>query len=343
MPLKKILVILPEPWYIANSFDYIARYLSSEYYFDLAPIPWPQYRDFKDHYPEKYDTCNTFCKNPDDYDLLLSISPGSPGFVDGDDMVKYKDKLSMVVWEPQEPIWVDPLLVAASTPRVERAMAEGHRPYQSVRLGVDTRLFKPYPMIREDNFLHVGFVGKAHSPRRFFKQIVMPLARIKGIRLMVYAQKELPLKEIKYCGGKAFLDRIAGGNKGWPGLPNIYNQLDVLVRVDFDLGYAVNVMQAAACGVPSISTDGGIEHLFPGIIVKAGKIGNVEARQWYYDNVKEVAKKFKEAIVWMRDHPKERKKMGREARKEIEKNWTWKEVMPGWRKFFKRALEYAEK
>jgi len=102
-------------------------------------------------------------------------------------------------------------------------------------------------------------------------------------------------------------------------------------------------MQAAACGVPSISTDGGIERLIPGVVIGADDGGNVATRQWYYDNVKKVAEGFKQAVIWMRDHPKKRKEMGRKAREEIEKNWTWEKVLPNWRKFFKRALEYAEK
>jgi glycosyltransferase involved in cell wall biosynthesis len=134
--------------------------------------------------------------------------------------------------------------------------------------------------------------------------------------------------------------------KEWVTLPNIYNRFDVVLRVDHDPGYSFPVEEAQACGVPVIATSGGIDHLFTqaggGILIEAPKeyidlYGG--GREYYINNQEEIGIKTREAIIWMRDHPKERKKMGEAGREEILKNWTWKKQIPKWRKFIREGYE----
>jgi glycosyltransferase involved in cell wall biosynthesis len=120
------------------------------------------------------------------------------------------------------------------------------------------------------------------------------------------------------------------------------------MRTDQDPGISFPVLEAAACGVPCIATNGGIDHLFTeaggGILIEADEVNSYgEGRSWYIDHVDEVGKRFRNAIIWMRDHPEERKEMGRKAREEVMRNWTWEKLIPAWREFFREGIQNVRK
>lgn len=326
---KKILIIPPHKWYMEAQAEYIVRYLSDEFIFDIAQLPYPPYSNYKDRFPAE----SPFFRNPDDYDLIWPLLP-THWQLDHDE---YRHKIATVFYSPNEGDFTNIATVGATNPYIEKAFQESGQSYYSLRFGVDTNLFKPYPMVREDNLFHVGMVGTLGNSRRMIQYLAPVLKAIPGVKLMLWLNMSpRSEKELKEVGGD--LNLIMGGDKWWPGLPNIYNQLDVLIRCDQDPGYSFPVLEAAACGVPVIATDCGIDHL----ITKAG--GGIlipGTRQQHMEQPEITVEAVRKAVLELMNNPKETKKMGIKARKEIEKNWTWDKFIPNWRKFFQKGIANA--
>jgi glycosyltransferase involved in cell wall biosynthesis len=340
--MKKILFLLPHRWYIENYIEYVIRYLGGFYSIDMA-LPKEDYHKlalsnydtlFIDNPAQHFDYY--FLKDPDKYDLIVSLL-STHIHIDGE---KYKHKMAKIVYEPAEGRFEQSIMVGATSPEVEKYMARISHPYVPIRFGIDTELFKPYSVVRENSLLQVGFVGKPHNPRRMFKDIVMPLLDINGVEFKFYLQGILNRNDIEYCGGKAFMDRIVSGEQQWTGMPNIYNNIDVLIRMDADNAISFPVLEAAACGVPSITMDAGIDSLITevggGILIKADE---EDKRSWYYSHPKELVEKYRKAIISLRDDRGTLKLMGENARHEIISNWDWESVMPSWEEFINKSLD----
>jgi len=258
--MKKILIIpsspLPDrPWYMASHYEYLIRYLSDEFFIEYGTVPYEPWDNYRQRYPET----TPFMRNPNDYDLLIPDISTHWGVQNNPENGK---KVAVVLYEPGEGAWHNAKIIGTTTPRVEEIEYPGKKT-MSVRFGIDTDMFKPYPMIREDNLLHVGIVGSHANPRHMWQHL-QPLWNIPGIRLMYFPinwiNKGGGEELIERLGGQGFLDRVVTGDKTGAGIPNIYNQLDVLLRIDCHYGYSFPTLEAAACGVPVIVTDQGIDH-----------------------------------------------------------------------------------
>lgn len=335
--MKKILFLrhkpLPEAWYVDNHIEYIIRYLGNKYLFDLSLADTT---DFAGNFPIGYQP--NFYKNPNGYDLIV---PTFTSITHLEEQEKYYYKMAGIVWEPGEVEDIKGICYASTNRVTDRYLEQRGLPYVKTRVGIDTNLFKPYPLAREDNLLHVGFVGKTHSPRKQVRDLLMPLIDLEGIKLMFYSQQSLPEKEIEYCGGKEFLRRLEGGNKSWIGMPNVYNQIDVLIETDADVSVSFPTIEASACGKAVICTYGGLSE----DLVEAGAAIHIlpddpkeDTRNWAYDHVDQMAKKIREAVIYLRDNPDKRIEMGRKGREMVERNWTWEKNIPSWNEFFEKAL-----
>jgi glycosyltransferase involved in cell wall biosynthesis len=330
--VKKILFIPPgiqNGWYMENHYEYIIRGLSDEFFIEQATTPYEPYDNFIDRYP----STSPLDRNPNDYDLLVPILPSHAGV----NILEYKHKTAIVMYEPGEGHSAVAKTLAGATPYADQANYEGRKCYP-VRFGVDTEIFKPYPMLREDDLLHVGIVGSLGTPRRMIEQVIKPLFDLEGVRIMLFPSPWInnggEPEVIEKLGGMEFIKRCVSGNKRGVGVANMYNQLDVLIRCDASYGYSFPVMEAAACGVPVIATDCGIDHFITeaggGILIEGNPLN-------YINNHEELRDKVREAVIWMRDHPRKRKAMGKAGREEILKNWRWYKHLPAWRKFLRAA------
>jgi glycosyltransferase involved in cell wall biosynthesis len=335
--MKKILFLrhkpLPEAWYVDNHIEYIIRYLGNKYHFDLALA---DATDYVNNFPIGYQA--NFFKNPNDYDLLV---PTFTSITHLHEQEKYYHKMAGIVWEPGEVDDINAICYASTNRLTDRHLDIKGWPYVKTRIGIDTNLFKPYPLSREDNLLHVGFVGKAHSPRKLVNDLLMPLINLEGIKLMFFSQQALPEKEILYCGGKEFLRRLMGGNKSWIGMPNIYNSLDVLIETDADVSVSFPTIESAACGKAVICSYGGLSN----DLVEAGAAIHIlpddktqDTRMWAYEHTDQMAKKIRDAVIYLRDNPEKRKEMGRKGREMVERDWTWEKNIPSWEEFFEKSL-----
>ena len=312
-----------------SHYEYLIRYLSDEFFIEQAQVPYPPFKNFLDRYPET----NPLERNPEDYDLIVPILPSHAGVPTTPEWFK---KMAIVMYEPGEGHSAAAHFLAGATPIVDQAKYE--RKCYPVRFGIDTEVFKPYPMLREDNLLHVGMLGSHATPRRMIEEAVKPLYDLEGVRIMFFPSPWVnnggEPAVIDKLGGVEFLKRCVAGNKRGVGVANMYNQLDVLVRCDASYGYSFPVMEAAACGVPVIATNCGIDHLITeaggGILIDGNPLGWLSKKE-------ELVRKVRQAVIWMRDHPEERKAMGKAGRAEIEKNWTWDKHIPAWREFLREA------
>lgn len=323
--LPKILLIPPyNKWYVEAHCEYLIRYLSDEFFIEIASPPYDEPR-------------NPLMRDPDDYDLVWPLWPGA-WRIEHD---KYAHKVATVFYCPNEGQYKETAVVGASTPMVEEACKRDHIPYHSLRFGVDTNLFAPYEMKREDDLLHVGYIGNHANVRHMVGPVISKLTDIKGVRIMLF-----PHNWVNDGGtatdwdGEKMRSYVVGGDKLWTGIPNIYNRMDVLLRMDEDPAYSFPTQEAAACGVPTIVTNTGIDHLFSdagaGIMIPGD-------RPYYMTHHGEVAEKVREAIIDLRDHPKKRKEMGKKGREEVLKNWTWDKHIDNWRQFFREGVKNARR
>ena len=95
-------------------------------------------------------------------------------------------------------------------------------------------------------------------------------------------------------------------------------------------------MEAAACGVPVIATDSGIDHL---ITNAGGGILIPGDRSQHLNNPEITAKNVREAVIKLRDNRNVAEEMGNRGRLEIEMNWTWDKFYPAWREFFREGVK----
>jgi len=318
MPKKILLIPERHGWYVEAHMEYLIRHLP-EFFMEIAM-------------PDT-DSDNPFNRNVDDYDLLMPLW-AQAWHCDPD---KYAHKVATIFYCPMEGRYKGVAAIGATTPLVEQSLRHESIPFHSLRFGVDTELFKPYPIGREDDLLHVGFIGNHANVRHMVGPVISQLTDIEGVRIMLY-----PHSWVNDGGtptdwdGAKMRNYVVTGDKRWTGIPNIYNNMDILLRMDSDPAYSFPTQEAAACGVPVIATDSGIDHLFTeagaGVLISGD-------RNYYQNNTDDVAKRVREAIIDLRDNPNKRKEMGIKGREEVLKNWTWEKHVPAWREFFKDGLK----
>ncbi len=176
--MKRIFFLSPEKWYVERHAEYIRRYLADEFFIEIAQNPYPPYKNFLDLFPET----SPLQRSPDDYDLIWPLLP-SHWQIDHD---TYRKKVVSVFYCPNEGDHVGIAALGAATPMVEAGLRWEGTPFHSLRFGIDTDIYKPFPMAREDNLLHVGYVGTHVNPRHVVKDAIMPIADIPGVKLMIF-------------------------------------------------------------------------------------------------------------------------------------------------------------
>lgn len=325
-------------WYMEAHYEYLIRYLSDEFFFEIADLPYPPYENFLNRWPET----SPLQKNPDDFDLLVPILASHWGVTERE---KYAHKMGIVQYEPGEGEWHNVAVVGTTTPVADEALPI---PHHKLSFGIDTELFRPYPMTREDDLLHVGIVGTYVNPRRQIVEGIKPLFDMPGVRFMFFPSNWVNngghRERMDLLGGKEFLNRVVTGDKSWPGIPNVYNRLDVLVRIDNSYGFSFPTLEAAACAVPVIATYQGIDHFITeaggGILLKSKD----SEKRWPFYHEEELVAKLRDAIEYLRDNKLERISMGVNGRLEVRKNWSWdKAKLDAWREFFREGIKNANK
>lgn len=319
--LSKILII-PARKHVAEAYsEYLIRYLGDEF-------------DIQMGYPS-LNNASPLAKDADKFDLIYPHFD-THWFLDPPE--KYVKKIVNVQFEPGGTKF--PTVAACTSDPVCKSFKHDHH----LRFGVDIQLFKPFIQPRSDNLLHIGFMGNIQTPRRYLKELFMPLKDLQGVKLDIYPMSwslNTRPDEIEVMGGQAVLNNIVDGDKWWSGLPNLYNRMDIYIRCDINPGYQFSLLEAAACGVPIITTDPGVGKE----ICDAGGGIYIECKEgnWEPEVLKELAGRIKETVKQIKElSSDERKVMGIMGRKFVEENYTWDKWIPKWREFFKEGLRRAK-
>ncbi len=316
--MKKILII-PARRHVAEAYsEYLIRYLGNEF-------------DIQMGYPSLHND-SPLAKNVDEFDLIYPHFD-SHWFLDPPE--RYAKKVVNVQFESGGTRF--PTVSACTSQPVHESLDHNHH----LRFGVDTNLFQPFQQPKDDK-IHVGFMGNIQTPRRYIKELFMPLVDVERVKIDIYPTTWATPRpdELERMGGQDIVENIEDGDKWWSGLPNLYNRMDIYIRCDIDPGYQFSLLEAAACGVPIITTDPGLGKE----ICDAGggmylpcKPGN-----WEPEELKEVAKGIRLYVENLRSDSGKRKKMGKRGREYVEDNYTWDKWIPQWREFFKEGIKHAE-
>lgn len=334
--MKKILIIPARRHIIESYCEYLIRYLGNEFYFEMGYPPEERfYHSIKENVWG--GATSPLMKNPDGFDLIWPQF-STHWFLEPPE--KYAHKIAVVLLEPRQvPRFPDKIAAWGVTCKPLEKEYPNAIP---LRFGVDTEMFKPFPQARLDDKVHVGFLGTIQTPRRYLKELFMPLVEIKGIKLDIYPTSWQKSRddEIEGMGGQKMLDNIVGGDVWLSGIPNIYNRMDIYVRCDIDHGYQFSVMEAAACEIPVVCVDSGITRELSdagGALLVDNGNSSFEQK-----NLDRIAKDIKRAVTFLKNNPTARIEMGRRGRKFVEENWTWKNHIENWRKFFEEGVKNAQ-
>jgi glycosyltransferase involved in cell wall biosynthesis len=181
--------------------------------------------------------------------------------------------------------------------------------------GVDTDFFAPSGKKQNHNRNVVLFVGRLIALKGIFYLIrAMPLIlKEHPNTIFIFigpGRKDPYIEELNRCGvpkeNYSFLSY-----KDKKSLMKYYSAADIYVLPSFFESFSLTLVEAMSCGVPAVvSRIGGpseiIEDHINGILIRPGSVRDIA-----------------DAITFLLDNPTIRKRMGKEARKTIEKKFSW--------------------
>lgn len=173
------------------------------------------------------------------------------------------------------------------------------------RVGINEAVFKPGSKQRAHKPFKIGWVGRIDKSE---------YRKLKGYDLVLTAIKELDVK----LDIRTYRENYVPRDK----MVQFYQGLDCFVCSSKSEHIPLPILEAAACGVPIITTNVGI---VPELI-RHKKNGIIVPR---------TSESMKQAIQYLMVHRNERKAMARSIRKTIVDKWTWETCKTDWETFFK--------
>ncbi len=180
----------------------------------------------------------------------------------------------------------------------------------------------PDPGERGNFFLFAGRLGEEKGIRillEAWKGLDLPL-RIAGSGPLEPLMKDLP-PSITYCG-------FLGREKILKEISRAYAL--ILPSLCYET-FGLTIMEAMAAGVPVLASSVGA----PADLVHPGKTGLLFERANPQD--------LKEKVLWLWEHPTERDRMGREARREFERKFTAEKNYKVVMRIYAEAMERHER
>lgn len=221
-------------------------------------------------------------------------------------------------------------------PKMRRLICSSKEIYKKVELissrshycpnGVNVNSFAPFPH-PERRFV-VGWVGQPTYGGFGEKK------NKEGNLIYDYKGYDLILKPLMRSlrGEIEFkvLDRPAGSRVPHSDMPEWYRGIDCYICTSICEGGPLPVFEAAACGIPVVSTAVGaaqelIRHAENGFLIKPPKSR---------DDLPLIISAFRHWLVDLKNFVRFREVMGQRLRYEVEANWTWKRVARNWGKVF---------
>ncbi len=167
--------------------------------------------------------------------------------------------------------------------------------------GVNEKLFKETNPIPVSNDIIVGHVGKK-SNRKGQQEYILPSIKKSNSQSIIHLNK---------------YNNAVQHHK----MVNIHNSYDFFICASLEDGTPNGALEAAACGRPILSNEIGNMPEF----IKNGVNGFL---------VEKKINNYVKKIKWFRSHKEEMSEMGKNARRTIEEEWTWKIQSEKYRKMF---------
>lgn len=183
-----------------------------------------------------------------------------------------------------------------------KKLFEAFRPIHKTRVGINATLFSPANFTRRGSDFTVGWVGRIDRNRE-----------LKGYDLMLLALKELELK----LDIRTFSNNRVTREEMVP----FYQSLDCFICSSSSEHLPLPIIEAAACGVPIISTNVGI---VPELI-KSNENGLIVERS---------VDAIRAAVRILMENGEKREEFGQSIRQTILEKWTWEHCWPAWENFF---------
>jgi len=159
--------------------------------------------------------------------------------------------------------------------------------------GVDTRTFKPMNVKRSREFT-VAYAGRI-SPEKRVPYLLRIAERLNSIHFIIAGGKEMDISfpsSIDYVGALPFSE-----------MPTFYNKADLIVLPSVTEGFPSVILEAYACGKPVLAS----KEAFPDELKIFGSVADISEFETEIKRLKTL----------------DLKTLGREARKYVEKNYTW--------------------
>ncbi|HHY21663.1 MAG TPA: glycosyltransferase family 4 protein [Bacilli bacterium] len=176
------------------------------------------------------------------------------------------------------------------------------RPIHKTRVGIDATLFSPAKRKISNSIFTVGWVGRTDRDRKL-KGFDLVTSSLKGLNVLLdtrtFTKNRVPREK----------------------MVEFYQGLDCFICSSASEHIPLPILEAAACGVPIITTEVGI---VPELI-KANKSGLIIERN---------AGALREAVQFLKNNPEKRTEIGKSIRQTILENWTWDVCWPEWENFF---------
>ncbi|MBN1154080.1 glycosyltransferase family 4 protein [candidate division KSB1 bacterium] len=174
----------------------------------------------------------------------------------------------------------------------------------------DLEMFYPERKPRANDKLIVGWAGSLtnHPNKRGFHEFIKPACEsVPGVELKVQTKED---------------NFITDDNQ----MRAFYNSLDLYITASRCEGTPRPVIEAAACGVPILSTDVGI---VPELVEN-------EVNGFIIDRTLAA---FTERLKWITDNRDILPQMGQSIHRKMEQEFNWKQLIFQWTDFFNFAIE----
>lgn len=176
-----------------------------------------------------------------------------------------------------------------------------YRPVHKTRVGIDHHVFKPLPSRPRNKVFTIGWVGSSTD------------SKIKGFDVIKEAVNGLNIKLDIRTKTNNFVSREQ--------MLTFYQNLDCFICSSKSEHLPLPILEAAACGVPIISTKVGI---VPELI-KSFENGIIVERK---------VEPIRNAIQYVMNNPNTCEKMSDAIRSTITNGWTWDICWEKWEDFF---------
>lgn len=306
-----------------------------------TPFPVPEKEDMK------HNRLNVICKRPFPKKPKISVVYGQ-GDVFERNQGKYKIGFSMLEVDGFPSDWVNQAnkmneIWVPSEFNVQTFKACGLKtPIHKIPLGVDTNYFNPkIKSIKNENNDYVFFTniewGERKNPHMQLKQFnktfkasddVCMIAKLNNRDPSINLQQEIKKLKLKDSGGRIYfiINRVFDFYQ----LPLLYRSIDCYITAGRGEGWDMPLMEAMACGLPTIATNWGAHQEFAtnenSYLLDINGTIPAKAKCPYYDGFKWAdpnPNHFSELLLTVYNNQKHASEKGTLAAVDMAKNWTW--------------------